>query len=186
MAVSFAEIAPYLGLLAVLLFATYQARKPPRDVGVEAGDFALRQNAVLSQQLERADRAYRALERDYGRLVDWGFQVQRILSRCAPTEPVPPMPLRNGDTPTAAPTLSDRDEVRLRKLLTDRLSDDEVDTLAWDLGCDSLPDAAKGEKVKALLDYVRQRRKVTDLVKWLHDNRADIDLGTGTATGARG
>ena len=185
MAVSFGEVAPYVGMLAVALFALWQARKPPRDVGIEAGDFALRQNAVLSQQLERADRAYRALERDYGRLVAWGYQVQSAWMRVAPGEPCPPMPLRNGDTPTAA-MMSDRDEVRLRKLLTDRLSDDDIRTLAWDLGFDNLPDAAKGERVKALLDYVRQRRKVTDLVKWLADNRADVDLGTGAATGARG
>jgi hypothetical protein len=85
------------------------------------------------------------------------------------------MPTRsvNGDTPTAM-TVTDRDEVRLRKLLVDRMEMDDLKTLAFDLGCDDLRGTTQGEMARSLLDYVRKRRMWTQLLKWLAENRPDI------------
>ena len=58
---------------------------------------------------------------------------------------VVPMPTRsvNGDTPTGL-TVTDRDEVRLRKLLVERMELDDLKTMAFDLGCDDLRGTTQG------------------------------------------
>jgi hypothetical protein len=84
------------------------------------------------------------------------------------------MPRRaiNGDSQDLPVT--DRDEVRLRKLLVERMEVEDLRTLAFDLGCEDLRGATQGEMARTLLDYVRTRRKWAELLKWLADNRPDI------------
>ena len=85
------------------------------------------------------------------------------------------MPTRsvNGDTPPGL-TVTDRDEVRLRKLLVERMELDDLKTMAFDLGCDDLRGTTQGEMARSLLDYVRTRRLWPQMLKWLADNRPDI------------
>ena len=71
-------------------------------------------------------------------------------------------------------TVTDRDEVRLRKLLVERMELDDLKTMAFDLGCDDLRGTTQGEMARSLLDYVRTRRLWPQMLKWLADNRPDI------------
>ena len=175
---SFTDIAPYLGLLAALALGVWQARaRSGADLSLEAGDSLLRQNEALTRQLRDAQRDCRKAEQAYRDMVAWAVQVQRQVAQGAPALTLPTMPSRpiNGDTPHDLP-VTDRDEVRLRKLLVERMEVEDLRTLAFDLGCEDLRGATQGEMARTLLDYVRTRRKWADLTKWLADNRPDIQL----------
>lgn len=87
--------------------------------------------------------------------------------------PIPPRPTRRR---AQREVVSDRDEVKMRRLLVDRLQVDDLRTLAFDLGLGELAGDTTGELARALLDLVRTRRKWADLTKWLADNRPDIQL----------
>lgn len=87
--------------------------------------------------------------------------------------PIPPRPVRRRVT---REDMSDRDEVKMRRLLVDRLQVGEFKTLAFDLGLGELTGETTSELARALLDLVRTRRKWADLTKWLADNRPDIQL----------
>ena len=141
----------------------------------ENNDFQLQQNQALSRQRDQERREYRRLERDYQALASWGVMVLRILARCAPDEKVPEMPLRSINGETMAP-LTDADEVRLRRVLVERLSADEIRSAAFDLGAEDLRGTTTSEMARALLDYVRQRRGTARLVAWLAENRPDIEI----------
>ena len=173
---SFTDIAPYLGLLAALALGVWQARVRSR-ADMDAGSLLLRQGEATARELEACRRGYRKLERDYQRLALWALDVRGKLARRAPDEPVEAMPTRtaNGDTPTDFP-VTDRDEVRMRHLLVDRMQLDDLRTLAFDLGCEDLQGMTQEAMARSLLDYVRTRRKWADLTKWLADNRPDIQL----------
>ena len=174
---AFNDASPYLayvGLLLGLGYAIWMARRRPSD-GQVAGDLLLRQGEASARDLETCRRNYRRLERDYQALALWALDVRGKLARRAPDEEVVPMPTRsvNGDTPPGL-TVTDRDEVRLRKLLVDRMELDDLKTMAFDLGCDDLRGTTQGEMARALLDYVRTRRLWPQMLKWLADNRPDI------------
>lgn len=169
-------VAPYLGLLAALGLGLWQARaRSGADFSVEAGDSLLRQNEALSHQTQESSRAARKAELAYLDLLAWAVQVQQMVAREAPGVKLPPIPRRgvNGEGQDLPP-LSDRDEVRLRKLLVERMQLDDLRTMAFDLGCEDLRGETTGEMARALLDYVRSRRKGAELLKWLADNRPDI------------
>jgi hypothetical protein len=173
-----APYLPYVGLVAVMVYGLYMARsRAPGDLNADAGDLLLRQGEASARDLETCRRNYRRLERDYQALALWALDVRGKLARRAPDEDVTAMPTRsvNGDTPTAM-TVTDRDEVRLRRVLVDRLRPDELKTLAFDLGCEDLPDGTQSKQVIALMDYVRTRHLWPQLIKWLADNRKDIVL----------
>ena len=171
---SFTDIAPYLGLLAALALGVWQARIRPRT-DIDAGNLLLRQGEAAARDVETCRRNYRRLERDYQALALWALDVRGKLARRAPDEEVVPMPTRsvNGDTPPGL-TVTDRDEVRLRKLLVERMELDDLKTMAFDLGCEDLPDGTQSKQVIALMDYVRTRRLWPQMLKWLADNRPDI------------
>ena len=173
--VTLADLAPYLGLLAALALGVWQARMRPRT-DLDAGNLLLRQGEAAARDLETCRCNYRRLERDYQALALWALDVRGRLARRAPDEDALPMPTRsvNGDTPTEL-TVTDRDEVRLRKLLVERMEVEDLRTLAFDLGCEDLRGETAGEMARALLDYVRTRRKWPQLQKWLADNRPDIE-----------
>ena len=88
---------------------------------------------------------------------------------------LPPMPNRpvNGEGQDLPP-LTDRDEVRLRRLLVERMAVEDLRTLAFDLGCEDVRGTTQGEMARSLLDYVRQRRMWSQLLQWLAENRPDI------------
>ena len=171
---SFTDIAPYLGLLAALALGVWQARMRPRT-DMDAGSLLLRQGEASARDLEACRRNYRRLERDYQALALWALDVRGKLARRAPDEDMSSMPTRsvNGDTPTEL-TVTDRDEVRMRRLLVDRMEVEDLKTLAFDLGCNELRGATQSEMARSLLDYVRTRRMWPQLLKWLADNRPDI------------
>lgn len=173
---SFTDIAPYLGLLAALALGVWQARVRSR-ADLDAGSLLLRQGEASARDLETCRRGYRRLERDYQALALWALDVRGKLARRAPDEEVVPMPTRsvNGDTPPGL-TVTDRDEVRLRKLLVERMELDDLKTMAFDLGCEDLPDGTQSKQVIALMDYVRTRHLWPQLIKWLADNRPDIKV----------
>lgn len=169
-------IAPYLGLLAALVLAVWQARaRNGTDISIEAGDSLLRQYEAQGRELKAAQRASRQAEWAYLDLLQWSIRVQQQVAQDAPGVHLPPMPRRAiNEEFSDLPPLTDRDEVRLRKVLVERLQGDELRTLAFDLGCEDLHGATAGEMARSLLDYVRTRRKGADLLKWLADNRPDI------------
>lgn len=172
----FAVVAPWVGLVAALGLGMWQARaRSSSDIGVEAGDFLLRQNEALGRQLRDAQRDCRKAERAYYELLSWAVRVQQTVAQQAPGVALPPMPQRatNGESQDLPP-LTDRDEVRLRKLLVERMQVDDLRTLAYDLGCEDVRGETAGEMARSLLDYVRTRRKWTEMLKWLADNRPDI------------
>ena len=174
---SFTDIAPYLGLLAALALGVWQARvRSGADISIEAGDSLLRQYEAQGRQLHEAQRAERKAEWAYLDLLQWSIRVQQQVAQEAPGVCLPPMPRRaiNGEA-SDLPPFTDRDEVRLRKVLVERLQGDELRTLAFDLGCEDLRGETAGEMARALLDYVRTRRKWPQLQKWLADNRPDIE-----------
>ena len=174
---SLADVAPYLGLLAALALGVWQARaRSGADLSLEAGDSLLRQYEAQGRQLRDAQRETRRTEWAYLDLLAWGVRVQQQVAQEAPGVKLPPMPRRaiNGDSQDLPVT--DRDEVRLRKLLVERMEVEDLRTLAFDLGCEDLRGATQGEMARTLLDYVRTRRKWADLTKWLADNRPDIQL----------
>lgn len=169
-------IAPYLGLLAALGLAVWQAcARSGNDISIEAGDSLLRQYEAQGRQLKDAQRASRQAEWAYLDLLQWGIRVQQQVAQEAPGVSLPPMPRRAiNEEFSGLPPLTDRDEARLRKVLVERLQGDELRTLAFDLGCEDLHGATAGEMARSLLDYVRTRQLWPQLVKWLHDNRPDI------------
>lgn len=178
MELRFEQVAPYVAALVIVGLGLWLARK--RDTGsvnLDAADLLLRQNFTLNEQLRAANTATRKVERAYQDLVIWAFEVQRRVTLQAPSVLLPPMPVRmTGDAPSA-PLMTDREEVGWRKLLIERLSDDEIGTLAWDIGFDNLPTTGgKSERVKAVLDFIRQRRAFAALLEWLHKNRPDVEL----------
>ena len=171
---SFTDIAPYLGLLAALALGVWQARVRSR-ADLDAGSLLLRQGEASARDLETCRRNYRRLERDYQALALWALDLRGKLARRAPDEDVAAMPTRsvNGDTPHDLP-VTDRDEVRMRKLLVERMEVEDLRTLAFDLGAEDLRGTTQGEMARAILDYVRKRRLWPQLLKWLADNRHDI------------
>lgn len=171
----FAVVAPYLGLVAALALGLWQARaRANADFSVEAGDSLLRQNEALSRQVREAQRDCRRAEAAYLAVVGWAIRVQQQVAREAPGVSLPPMPSRpiNGEGQDLPVT--DRDEVRLRKLLVERMQVEDLRTLAYDLGCEELRGETTGEMARAVLDYVRSRRKWAELLRWLAENRPDI------------
>lgn len=169
-------MAPYLGLLAALGLGVWQARaRSSSDFSVEAGASLLRQYEAQSHELKDAQRECRKAEAAYLAMVAWGVQVLRQVARDAPGVTLPPMPNRpvNGEGQDLPP-LTDRDEVRLRRLLVERMAVEDLRTLAFDLGCEDVRGTTQGEMARSLLDYVRQRRMWAELLKWLADNRPDI------------
>ena len=173
---SFTDIAPYLGLLAALALGVWQARvRSGADISIEAGDSLLRQYEAQGRQLHEAQRAERKAEWAYLDLLQWSIRVQQQVAQEAPGVCLPPMPRRaiNGEA-SDLPPFTDRDEVRLRKVLVERLQGDDLRTLAFDLGCKDLRGETTEEMARALLDHVRTRRKWAELLKWLADNRPDI------------
>ena len=175
---SFTDIAPYLGLLAALALGVWQARaRSGADISLEAGDSLLRQYEAQGRQLHEAQRAERKAEWAYLDLLQWSIRVQQQVAQEAPGVCLPPMPRRaiNGEA-SDLPVFTDRDEVRLRKVLVERLQMDDLRTLAFDLGCEDLRGETAGEMARSLLDYARTRRKWAELLKWLADNRPDIEV----------
>ena len=171
-------VAPYLGLVAALVLAVWQARaRSGADISIEAGDSLLRQYEAQGRQLHEAQRAERKAEWAYLDLLQWSIRVQQQVAQEAPGVKLPPMPRRaiNGEA-SDLPPFTDRDEVRLRKVLVERLQMDDLRTLAFDLGCEDLRGETAGEMARSLLDYVRTRRKWPQLQKWLADNRPDIEV----------
>lgn len=169
-------MAPYVGLLLALGLGAWQAyARSSADFSVEAGDSLLRQDEALSRELRAAQRECRKAEAKYQAMVAWGVQVMRQVAREAPGVTLLPMPLPpiNGEGQDL-PALTDRDEVRLRRLLVERMQAEDLRTLAFDLGADDVRGETTGELARALLDHVRSRRKWADLLKWLADNRPDI------------
>ena len=175
---SFTDVAPYLGLLAALALGVWQARaRSGADLSLEAGDSLLRQYEALGHQLRDAQRDARRSEWAYLDLLAWSIRAQQQVAQEAPGVKLPPLPQRavNGERP-APPPMTDRDEVKLRRLLVERMEAEDLKTLAFDLGCENLSGATTGEMARTLLDFVRTRRKWTELQKWLTDNRPDIQL----------
>ncbi len=72
------------------------------------------------------------------------------------------------------------DRAALRRILSDRLSLDEVYDLAFDLGIDyeSLPGEGRNAKARNLLLALERRGALDALTIWLHENRRDIALPT--------
>lgn len=173
----FAVVAPYLGMLGLMLLAAWQARaRSGNDISIDAGESLLRQYEAQTRELRAAQRAERKAEWAYLDLLQWGIRVQQQVAREAPGVQLPPMPRRaiNGEAVADLPPMSDRDEVRLRKLLVERMQAEDLRTLAFDLGCEDVQGTTAGEMARSLLDYVRTRRKWPELLKWLADNRPDI------------
>lgn len=170
--------------LALTLREVLATRRAPGEA--ETGEFQLEQNQRLGEQLDQERRArrqleqdYRALDREYQRLVAWGYAVLRILTRCAPNEPVPEMPLRTNGNGTAEPTGESGRVLSLRRLLAERLSDDELVALSdavIDGDVDPQRCETKAEAVRAILDRVRQKQRDDDLIAWLRRNRRDIKV----------
>lgn len=69
------------------------------------------------------------------------------------------------------------DLARLRKILLDRFSDDELHTLCFDLGLDYeyLPGVGKGGKARELIKYLVRRERVSELIEIGRQMRPDID-----------
>lgn len=152
-------------------------RRAADDLGTETGDLLLRAGEASARDLAACRRSHRTLEGDYQRLALWALDVRGKLARRAPDEPVEPMPTRsaNGDTPTAFP-MTDRDEVRLRRLLVKYMQANDLKTLAFDLGVDEMQGTTPGEMARSLLDYVRKHHQSPQLLKWLVENRPDIKI----------
>jgi CHAT domain-containing protein len=75
-------------------------------------------------------------------------------------------------------TLPDREHlVKLRRILDQRFSDDELKTLCFDLGVeyDSLPGEGKTSKARELVSYFEHRDSVGELEEVAKQSRPDID-----------
>lgn len=76
--------------------------------------------------------------------------------------------------------------VRLRKLMTERLSDDELNVLCFDIGLDydDLGGDSKAEKVIELLQDIRRRQQLTRLIDAGKASRPDIEWEVALQVGA--
>ena len=71
-------VAPYLGLVAALALAVWQARaRSGADISIEAGDSLLRQYEAQGRQLHEAQRAERKAEWAYLDLLQWSIREQQ-------------------------------------------------------------------------------------------------------------
>lgn len=88
-------------------------------------------------------------------------------------EPIPPRPKRRRASTGAA---SDKEEARVWGVLGERLETNDLKVLASDLGLRNLRGGTFEEMALAVRDFVRTRGRWAELLKWVADNRSDIQL----------
>lgn len=132
--------------------------------------------ALDIRQRRDEDRA----ERYVARYLDWYF---RGIARQG-VEPPPPPPLpadlsiayrdivpSNRLPGPARPRISE-----LRRLLTDRLSTDDVRKMVFDLELIEVDEnASKSAQITALMAELRNYKRLGDLRDWIKENRSDIE-----------
>jgi hypothetical protein len=118
-------------------------------------------------EAQRIDRAYIGELEEYISL-SMAAMAEHKVPPVAP-RPVRPRWAREG-------SMTDSEEVKLRKTLTDRLTDDEVEVLAHDLGVHDLRGNTRTGRVLALINTVRTQKLQDALYQWLQDNRNDIKV----------
>ncbi|MBK9711493.1 MAG: hypothetical protein IPO81_09230 [Kouleothrix sp.] len=93
-------------------------------------------------------------------LSGWGVPADDHPNDQAPAPAVAPAP------PAVPPTSTQVDRVKLRQIITDFFSDDELRELCFDLGIDyeNLPGAGKAAKARELVAYAQRRGRMQDLV----------------------
>lgn len=64
---------------------------------------------------------------------------------------------------------------RYRAIMHERLTEDELNDLCFDLGC-PCGDLTKGDLIRCILTYVKTQRKKKELTQWISSNRTDIQL----------
>lgn len=80
-----------------------------------------------------------------------------------------------------------REAVRLRQILVERFTEDELRTLAYDLDLDydSLDGGSKAGRARELVAYMERRQRLGDLVRVGRSQRPDVSWGAPGATWSR-
>jgi hypothetical protein len=105
----------------------------------------------------------------------------RIMTQPAPDQPTtlgPPFvpPLLASQSPSLAPVPSPRMS-RLRQTLIHRLTDTEIQSIAFDLNLIEVNEAdSKPAQVRAMLTELRNYQRIDELIEWLAEHRSDIEL----------
>lgn len=159
-----------LVLLGVVLLVLRS--RPAEDMNVSLVRVSLDQ---LRRDLAARDHTIRHLKLDVRNLLNYGILVADGWRRCNPNAPIPPLPslYGNGETPTSF------DVGELQQKLRGRL-----DLGEWGEAAMQIDSRFDGEGYRTstefsehFLRYLVRHGRLPRLLRWLADNRPDIQLG---------
>ena len=155
---------PWLIALLVAVFGLWESRRARRQ-GWQ-GERSSASSVPLAQ--------YQDAVADYIDLLAHDVKHTGLLREYAPQVSVEPLPRRRDGR--GLDNVQGHKLREYRKVLYDRLSEDEIRNAAFDLSLDLNGSIGRGTLLRKLIEYLEDRGQEAGLFTWLARNRPDIKL----------